>query len=73
MVATLVGARVEHGGRAVDVTTPHQGPFDRRPPFVLVEGDREIARVPPHVWDEKPLDMTLMDEDQAGAAAGGVT
>ena len=65
VVATLVGQRVEHGQRAVEVTTPHQGVFDRRPQFVLVENDREIARVAPHVWNEKPLDVTLMDEDFA--------
>ena len=65
VVATLVGRRVEHGHRALDVTTPHQGIFDRRPPFVLVEGDREMARVAPQVWSEKPVDVTLMDEEFA--------
>jgi len=64
-VATLIGRRVEHGHRALEVTTPHQGLLDRRPPFVFVEGDREIARVAPKVWDEKPVDITLMDEDFA--------
>jgi hypothetical protein len=65
VVATLVGRRVEHGHRALDVTTPHQGIFERRPPFVLVEGDREMARVAPQVWSEKPVDVTLMDEEFA--------
>jgi len=65
VVATLVGQRVEHGHRSVDVTTPHQGVFDRRPPFVLVEGDRELAKVAPQVWSEKPVDVTLMDEQFA--------
>ncbi|HKG03351.1 MAG TPA: hypothetical protein VKB03_09220 [Conexibacter sp.] len=64
-VATLDGRRVEHGHRAVDVTTPHQGILDRRPPFVLVEGDRELAKVAPHVWSEKPVDVTITDEDFA--------
>ena len=65
VVATLVDGRFEHGDRAVAVTTPHQGMFERRPPFVLVEGDREIARVASKVWDEKPVDVTLIDEDFA--------
>jgi hypothetical protein len=62
VVATVVGRRVEQGDRAVEVTTPDQGLFDRRPPFVLVADGREIARVAPHVWSEKPLDVTITDE-----------
>jgi hypothetical protein len=30
------------------------GPLDRRPPFLLLEGDRELARMAPSVWSEKP-------------------
>jgi len=62
-VAAFAGARVEHGDVAVEVTTPHQGPFDRRPPFVLMEGGRELARIAPSVWSEKPVAVTVLDED----------
>jgi hypothetical protein len=64
-VAAFSGKGVEHGGVTVEVTTPHQGLLDRRPPFLLLEGDRELARVGPSVWSEKPLAVTLLDEDFA--------
>jgi hypothetical protein len=53
-VAAFTGRGVEQRDVAVDVTTPHQGPLDRRPPFLLLEGDRELARMAPSVWSEKP-------------------
>lgn len=62
-VATLVEGGVEHGGRTVRVTTPDtEGLFARYPPFLLLEGDRELARIDPRVWDEKPVAVTLLDE-----------
>jgi hypothetical protein len=64
-VASFAGARIEHGDVAIEVTTPHQGLLERRPPFLLVEGDRELARVAPSVWSEKPIAVTLLDEDFA--------
>ncbi len=63
VVAALKRGRIEYGGRVVEVTTPHQGLMERRPPFVIVENGREIARVAPKVWDEKPLDVTVLDEE----------
>src|SRR4051812_43112741 len=65
VAATVVDGRIEQGARAVTITKPHRGIFERRPPFVLLEGDHELARVAPHVWSEKPVDVTLMDEDFA--------
>jgi hypothetical protein len=62
-VATIDGRRATQGDRHVDVITPHQGLLERRPPFVLLEGDRELARVASRVWDEKPIDVTVLDED----------
>ena len=64
-VAAFTGRGVEHGDVAVEVTTPHQGLLDRRPPFLLLEGDRELARMAPSVWSEKPTAVTLLDEDFA--------
>jgi hypothetical protein len=64
-VASVVDTGVEHGDIAIAVTTPHQGLLDRRPPFVLLEGDRELARMEPSVWSEKPTAVTLLDEDFA--------
>jgi hypothetical protein len=64
-VATFTDAGVEHDGVAVDVTTPHQGLLDGRPPFLLLEGDRELARIGPLVWREKPTPVTLLDEEFA--------
>jgi hypothetical protein len=49
----------------VDVTTPHQGLLEGRPPFLLLDGDRELARVAPSVWSEKPTAVTILDEDFA--------
>jgi hypothetical protein len=64
-VATMSRRGVEQGDRVVEVTTPHQGLLERRPPFVIVENGRELARVAPRVWDEKPLDVTLLEEEFA--------
>ncbi|HMJ96183.1 MAG TPA: hypothetical protein VK486_10035 [Thermoleophilaceae bacterium] len=64
-VAAFAGKGVEHGDVAIEVTTPHQGLLERRPPFVLLEGDRELARMAPSVWSEKPTAVTLFDEDFA--------
>ena len=62
-VATMAGDGVEHGGRAVRVATPEtEGLFAKSPPFLLVEGERELARIDPRVWDEKPVAVTLLDE-----------
>jgi hypothetical protein len=61
-VATIEGRQVAHGDRRVEVTTPRQGIFERRPPFVLLEGDHELARVASRVWSEKPVDVTVLDE-----------
>jgi len=62
-VATMDGDGVEHGGRTVRVTTPDPvGLFAGYPPFLLLEGGREIARIDPRVWDEKPVAVTLLDE-----------
>ena len=46
-------------------TVSRQKPLDRRPPFLLVEEDRELARVAPSVWSEKPIAVTILDEDFA--------
>jgi hypothetical protein len=64
-VAAFTHRGVEHGDVAVEVTTPHQGLLDRRRPFLLLEGDRELARVAPSVWSEKPTAVTVLDEDFA--------
>ena len=64
-VAAVVGARVEHGDVAVEVRTQHQGLLERRPQVLLVEGDRELARVAPSVWSEKPIAVTVVEEDFA--------
>ena len=61
-VAAFAAGRVEYDDRVVQVTTPDQGLLERRPPFVIVENAHELARVTPRVWDEKPLDVTLLDE-----------
>jgi hypothetical protein len=62
--AAFTDRGVEHGGVVVEVTTPHQGLLERRP-FVLVQGDRELARMAPSVWSEKPTAVTLVDQDFA--------
>jgi hypothetical protein len=64
-VAAFSRGGVEQGDVAVDVTTPHQGLLERRPPFLLLEGDRELARFAPSVWSEKPTAVTILDEDFA--------
>ena len=64
-VAAFTHRGVEHGDVAVEVRTPHQGLLDRRPPFLLIDGDRELARIEPSVWSEKPLAVTILDEDFA--------
>jgi hypothetical protein len=64
-VAAFSAGRVEYGDRVVEVAAPQQGLLERRPPFEIVEGTRELARVTPRVWDEKPLDVTLLDEEWA--------
>jgi hypothetical protein len=64
-VAAFAGARVEHGDVAVEVRTQPQGLLERRPPFLVFEGDRELARVAPSVWSEKPTAVTVVDEDFA--------
>jgi hypothetical protein len=62
-VAQVTGSgRVESAGRLLLATTPHQGLLERRPPFLLLEGEHELARVAPTVWSEKPLDVTILDE-----------
>jgi hypothetical protein len=61
-VAQITRSGVESAGRVLVPTTPHQGPLDRRPPFMLVEGERELARIAPHVWNENPLDVTVLDD-----------
>jgi hypothetical protein len=63
VIASFAPGRIEYGGRVVEATTPHQGMLERRPPFQIVEGGRAIARVTPRVWDEKPLDLTVLDEE----------
>lgn len=63
--ATMDDGGVEHGGRKVRVDAPRQGLLERRPPFLLLEGDRELARIAPRVWDEKPVAVTLLDESFA--------
>ncbi|HEV7847034.1 MAG TPA: hypothetical protein VGO83_12330 [Thermoleophilaceae bacterium] len=62
-VAAFVGDGVESGDVAVEITTPHQGLLGRRPSFLLLHGERELARVDPSVWSEKPLAITVLDED----------
>jgi hypothetical protein len=61
--ATFAGAGVERDGVAIEVRAPLQGLFERRPPFLLVNGDRELARVASAVWSEKPTAVTLLDEE----------
>jgi hypothetical protein len=62
-VARIVGNGVEYGDRAIHVTTPHQGLLEHRPPFLIVENERELARVASQLWSEKPLDVTILDEE----------
>ena len=57
--------RVECGDRVVDVTGPLRGVLERRHPFEITENARDIARVASRVWDEKPIDVTLIDEEFA--------
>jgi hypothetical protein len=64
-VAAFTGRGVEQGDVAVEVATPHQGLLDGRPPFLLLEGERELARMAPSVWSEEPTAVTLLDEDFA--------
>jgi hypothetical protein len=61
--ATFTPGGIEHADVLVQVATPDRGLLERRPPFVIVERGREIARVAPKVWDEKPLDVTVLDEE----------
>jgi hypothetical protein len=61
--ATFTAGGIEHGDRVLQVTAPKQGLLERRPPFVIVERESAIARVVPRVWDEKPLDVTVLDEE----------
>jgi hypothetical protein len=35
------------------------------PAVLLLEGDRELARVAPSVWSEKPTAVTILDENFA--------
>jgi hypothetical protein len=62
-VAEFAGGGVEQGDVGIQVTTPHEGLFAWRTPFLLVAGDRELARVGPSVWSEKPLAVTILDDD----------
>jgi hypothetical protein len=64
-VAAFAGARIEHGDVVVEVRTQHQGLLERRPPFLLVAGDRPLGRVAPSVWSEKPVAVTVVDENFA--------
>jgi hypothetical protein len=64
-VASFDGARVEHGDVVVEVRAPQPGLLERRPPFVVVEGERELARIEPKVWSEKPTAVTIVDDDFA--------
>jgi hypothetical protein len=62
-VAKIAGNRVEYGDRTVEVTTPHEGLLEKRPPYLVVENGREIAHVASQAWSEKPLDVSILDEE----------
>lgn len=62
VVAAFTSRGIEHAGRVIDVKTTDQGLFERRPPFLIREGERDLVRVAARVWDEKPIDVTVLDE-----------
>jgi hypothetical protein len=66
-VAQITAAGVVHDGRVIEVTSPHQGMLERRPPFVISENGREIATAAPQIWSEKPLAVTIIDDAFATA------
>ncbi len=61
-VAAFTRQGIEHAGRVIDITTTDQGLFERRPPLLIREGEHDLVRVAARVWDEKPIDVTVLDE-----------